>query len=97
MMRRAVKLLGACAAAAVLALAAPGAAQAARGVLIIDGARYGDPAGCYGLGDFVPSRVVNGTDTTAWVWSGAQCDGEVVQAILSGQGAVAHGRSLFIE
>ncbi|MFJ7208731.1 hypothetical protein ACIQWR_35030 [Streptomyces sp. NPDC098789] len=96
-MRRAAKLLGACAAAAVLALAAPGVAQAARGALIIDGARYGDPAGCYGLGDFVPSRVFNGTDATAQIWSGPQCDGDVAQEIPSGRGAVAHGRSLLIE
>ncbi|MFK0236747.1 hypothetical protein [Streptomyces vinaceus] len=95
--RRAVKVMGACAAAAVLALAVPGTAQAAQGVLFIDRAPHQDPSGCFPLGDFAPSEVFNLTDGVAWVWSGPNCDGRVTQAILPGQVTIGHGMSLFIE
>ncbi|MFJ3879208.1 hypothetical protein ACIPW5_17320 [Streptomyces sp. NPDC090077] len=95
--RRTARLLGACAAAAALALATPSTAHAAQGILFIDGAPNGNPSGCFPLGDFAPSEVVNFTDGVAWVWSGPACDGRVVQAILPGQLAIGHGRSLFIE
>lgn len=95
--RRAVKVVGACAAAAVLALAAPGTAQAAQGVLLIDGAAHGDPSGCFPLGDFAPSEVMNYTDSTAWVWSGPNCDGRVTHPVLPGRTAIGHGLSLYIE
>lgn len=95
--RRTAGLLGACAAAAALALATPGTAQAAHGVLFIDGAPKGDPSGCFPLGDFAPSEVVNLTDGVAWVWSGPECDGRVVHSILPGKQAIGHGRSLYIE
>ncbi|MEU9086208.1 hypothetical protein [Streptomyces sp. NPDC048357] len=97
MMRRTARLLGACAAAAMLALATPGTAQAAQGVLFIDGAPNRDPSGCFPLGDFAPSKVSNYTRGTAWVWTGPSCDGEVMQAIFAGQVAIAAGRSLYIE
>ncbi|RKT05839.1 hypothetical protein BX286_3850 [Streptomyces sp. 3211.6] len=96
--RRAGKALGACAAAALLALATPaGAAQAAAGALIIDGTEHEDPSGCYRLGDFAPPKVANLTDETAWVWSGTDCDGQVTQQIDPGVTTTGHGRSLFIE
>ncbi|MFF5701546.1 hypothetical protein ACFY7H_03460 [Streptomyces sp. NPDC012794] len=96
-MRKTARLLGACAAAAVLALAAPGTAQAAQGVLFIDGVRYDDPSGCFPLGDFVPSEVANFTDGVAWVWNGPHCDGRVVHAVHPGRIAIGHGLSLYIE
>ncbi|MFI5666255.1 hypothetical protein [Streptomyces sp. NPDC051704] len=83
--RRVARVLGACAAALTLALAAPGAARAADGVLFIDRAPVHDPSGCYPLGDFVPSEVANFTDETAYVWSGPQCDGRVTSTVLPGQ------------
>lgn len=95
--RRTAGLLGACAAAVALALAVPGTAQAAQGVLFIDGAPNEAPSGCFPLGDFAPSEVVNLTDGVAWVWSGPACDGRVVHPIFPGQLAIGHGRSLFIE
>ncbi|KOU15990.1 hypothetical protein ADK52_34300 [Streptomyces sp. WM6372] len=95
--RRVAKVWGACAAAAVLALAAPGTAQAAQGVLFIDRAPHHDPSGCFPLGDFAPSEVANFTDGVGFVWSGPNCDGRVVHAILPGQIAIGHGLSLFIE
>ncbi|GAA0296298.1 hypothetical protein GCM10010302_38740 [Streptomyces polychromogenes] len=96
--RRAGKAVGACAAAALLALAAPaGTAQAATGTLSIDGTEHEDPSGCYRLGDFAPPKVVNETDGVAWVWSGTDCDGQVTQQIDSGTAAIGRGRSLFIE
>ncbi|RSS52342.1 hypothetical protein EF912_19320 [Streptomyces sp. WAC07061] len=95
--RRAAGLVGACAAAVALALAAPGTAQAAQGVLFIDGAPNEAPSGCFPLGDFAPSEVANFTNGVAWVWDGGNCDGRVVHAILPGRIAIGHGRSLFIE
>ncbi|MFD8025653.1 hypothetical protein ACFXJO_38195 [Streptomyces lavendulae] len=97
MMRGTAKVLGACAAAAVLALTAPGTAQAAQGVLFIDRGAHQDPSGCYPLGDFVPSEVANFTDEVAFVWSGPSCDGRVTHPVLPGQVTVAHGRSIYIQ
>ncbi|MCX5377053.1 hypothetical protein [Streptomyces sp. NBC_00091] len=97
MMRRAARLLGACAAAAMLALATPGTAQAAHGVLFIDQAPNEDPSGCYPLGDFAPSEVANFTNEVAWVWAGPNCDGWVEHPIVPGERAIARGRSLYIE
>ncbi|MFE6839466.1 hypothetical protein ACFVFI_32135 [Streptomyces sp. NPDC057705] len=97
MMRRTAGVLGAWAAAAMLALATPGTAQAAQGVLLIDGAANRNPNGCFPLGDFAPSEVANFTNGTAWVWTGTNCGGEVVHPIFAGQVTIAHGRSLFIE
>ncbi|MFD7612458.1 hypothetical protein [Streptomyces sp. NPDC059828] len=95
--RRALRVLGACAAALALALTAPGTAHAANGVLIIDGARYIAPSGCHPLGDFVPSKVANYTDEVAFVWSGSFCDGRVTAAVMPGRVVrPAPGRSLFI-
>lgn len=96
-MRRLGRVLGACAAAGVLAVAAPGTAQAAQGVLFIGGAPNEDPSGCFPLGDFAPSEVANFTDQVAWVWSGPNCDGHVTHGIVPGQVTIGHGLSLFIE
>ncbi|MET8297189.1 hypothetical protein ABZW02_24490 [Streptomyces sp. NPDC005180] len=96
--RRAGKALGAGAAAALLALATPaGTAQAADGVLSIDGTEHEDPSGCFPLGDFAPPKIANLTDGTAWIWSGPSCDGQVTQQIDPGTSAIGRGRSLYIE
>ncbi|MFE5491716.1 hypothetical protein ACFQ7Z_17470 [Streptomyces virginiae] len=96
--RGAARVLGACTAALALALAAPGSAQAAAGVLFIDRGAIHDPSGCYPLGDFVPSEVGNFTNETAALWLGPSCDGRVTGFVLPGQ--VVHpapGMSLFIQ
>ncbi|MFH7598422.1 hypothetical protein WDV06_25500 [Streptomyces racemochromogenes] len=96
--RRTARALGACAAAALLALATPaGTAQAAEGVLLIDGTEHEDPSGCYRLGDFAPPKIANHTDGTAWVWSGPDCDDQVTQQIDPDTSAIGRGRSLYIE
>ncbi|MCX5409656.1 hypothetical protein OHA37_38085 [Streptomyces sp. NBC_00335] len=96
--RHAARVLGACAAALTLALAAPGTAQAADGVLFIDRSPVHDPSGCYPLGDFVPSEVANLTNETAFVWSGPHCNGQVTGAVLPGELVrPAPGMSLFIQ
>ncbi|MGV9270873.1 hypothetical protein ACWDRR_40270 [Kitasatospora sp. NPDC003701] len=51
--RRTATVLGAWPVAAALAVAVPGTAYAAHGMLIIDGAAHQDPSGCLPLGDFV--------------------------------------------
>lgn len=96
-MRGMAKALGACAAAAVLALTASGTAFAAQGVLFIDRAPHQDPSGCYPLGDFAPSEIANFTNEVAFVWSGPSCDGRVTHPVLPGQVTIGHGRSIFIQ
>ncbi|WP_424215942.1 hypothetical protein ACN20G_27745 (plasmid) [Streptomyces sp. BI20] len=95
---RGARALGACAVALLSVLSTPGSAQAAHGVLRIDGAAHRDPSGCLPLGDFAPSEVINLTDTPAHVWSGPFCDGRVTAVVLPGQALrPAPGMSLFIE
>lgn len=97
MMRSMAKALGACAAAAMLALATPGAAHAAQGVLFIDRVPQHDPSGCYPLGDFAPSEIANFTDEVAWVWSGPFCNGRVTQEVRPGEVTIGHGWSVYIQ
>ncbi|MGW1893371.1 hypothetical protein ACWCP6_24455 [Streptomyces sp. NPDC002004] len=97
MMRRIGTVLGVCAAAAALALAAPGSANAAWGVLIIDGAAHLNPRGCFPLGDFAPPVVINETASVAEVWTGPNCTGQVEWLIHPGE--IYHpraSRSVFI-
>jgi hypothetical protein len=89
------RVLGTCLAAATLALTAAGPAFAARGFLYIDGMAIREPSGCYQLGDFVPSYVVNDTDQVVVVWSGSNCTGTVDYVINPG-GSHHGGRSVFI-
>lgn len=96
-MRRMATVLGACAAAATLALAVPGAAYAAHGFLIIDGMAHYDPSGCFPLGDFVPPVVTNQTDSVVAVWSGPDCTGQVDWLINPGETYRPNGnRSVFV-
>lgn len=95
-MRGMAKTLGACAAAAALALTAAGTAFAAQGVLFIDRAPHHDPSGCYPLGDFAPSEIANFTNEVASVWSGPLCNGRVTQEVHPGEITIGLGRSVFI-
>src|SRR5689334_7550457 len=84
-MRRMAKALGVCTAAATMALTPPGAAYAAHGFLIIDGAAHRNPSGCFPLGDFVQPMVTNRTDAVVEVWSGHDCGGQVTWLIHPGE------------
>lgn len=96
-MRRMTKSLGVCAAAAMVALAIPGSAYAANGLLIIDGVAHRDPSGCYPLGDFVPPVVTNRTDAVVEVWSGYNCEGQVEWLIYPGETYHPNGnKSVFV-
>ncbi|MEU3063840.1 hypothetical protein AB0P12_26420 [Streptomyces subrutilus] len=97
MMRRTTTALGAVAAAAALAFAAPGTAYAAHGFLIVDGTVHHDPGGCYPLGDYAPPVVTNGTDSVVAVWSGTFCTGRVEWLIGPGETYRPNGnRSVFV-
>ncbi|MFF4183474.1 hypothetical protein ACFYZ9_09810 [Streptomyces sp. NPDC001691] len=97
MVRRMIRVLGGCVAAAALVLGAPNAAYAAQGVLIIDGAAHHNPSGCFPLGDFVPSVVTNQTDAIAEVRSGPDCTGQVDWLIYPGETYHPQGsRSVFV-
>ncbi|MGW6055077.1 hypothetical protein [Streptomyces sp. NPDC055189] len=76
--------LGALAAAATLTISVPGSAYAAEGVLIVNGAEYTDPSGCYGS-DWYPSSVTNHTDAIAEVHSGPDCGGPVEWLVYPGE------------
>ncbi|MER5935806.1 hypothetical protein ABT121_00630 [Streptomyces sp. NPDC001928] len=82
--RRMAVALGALAAAATLAVAVPGSAFAAEGVLVINGAEYEDPSGCYAI-DYFPSSVSNHTDAIAEVHSGPDCTGQVEWLVYPGE------------
>ncbi|MFE0255188.1 hypothetical protein [Streptomyces sp. NPDC059010] len=82
--RRMAVALGALAAAATLAVAVPGSAYAAEGVLVINGAAYESPSGCYAV-DWFPSSVSNYTDAIAEVHSGPDCSGPVEWLVYPGE------------
>ncbi|WP_405577687.1 hypothetical protein [Streptomyces sp. NBC_01092] len=82
--RRMAVALGALAAAATLAVAVPGSAYAAEGVLVINGASYEDPSGCYAV-DWYPTSVGNHTDAIAEVHSGPDCTGQVEWLVYPGE------------
>ncbi|MFE2520958.1 hypothetical protein [Streptomyces mirabilis] len=91
------KALGACAAAAAIALTIPNSAYAANGFLVIDGVAHRNPSGCFPLGDFVPPVVANRTDAVAEVWSGPDCTGHVDWLIYAGETYRPNGsRSVFV-
>ena len=94
-MRRIATVLGAALTAGTLALALPGSAYAATGTLVINGVGHKDPSGCYATGSLV-SLVVNQTDRFAYVYSDADCLGEVQQIIQPGVTTVDFGSSIYI-
>ncbi|MFI6422917.1 hypothetical protein ACIBG6_36705 [Streptomyces sp. NPDC050842] len=72
------------AAAALLAVSLPASASAAEGVLVVNGAPYEDPSGCYAV-DWFPSSVTNNTDAIAEVHSGPDCTGQVEWLVYPGE------------
>lgn len=84
MRRRMAMTLGALAACMTLAVAVPGSAYAAEGVLIVNGKEYKDPSGCYSIDRF-PSSVTNHTDAIAEVHSGPDCTGQVEWLVYPGE------------
>ncbi|MFJ2769754.1 hypothetical protein [Streptomyces sp. NPDC087300] len=82
--RRMTTALGALAAAAALALSVPSSAYAAQGVLVVNGAAYEDPSGCYPVDRF-PSAVTNHTDAIAEVHTGPGCTGQVEWLVYPGE------------
>ncbi|MCY0943025.1 hypothetical protein [Streptomyces antarcticus] len=90
-------LAGTAAAAAALALSAPGTAYAAHGILIVDGVSHREPVGCFPLGDFVPPVVSNYTASAVAVWSGPDCSGRVEHFVDPGETYRPNGnRSVFV-
>lgn len=83
-MRNVATTLGTLAATAMLALAVPGSACAAEGVLVVNGAAYENPSGCYAI-DWFPSSVTNHTDAIAEVHSGPDCTGSVEWLVYPGE------------
>ncbi|MFD4657710.1 hypothetical protein ACFWP2_19010 [Kitasatospora sp. NPDC058444] len=93
-MRRRIAAVGMLAAAGVLASAVP--AQAATGVLVVNGVGHQNPArGCYPTG-LSPVVVENLTDARVDVYSAANCQGTVTRQIAAGMSAATVGFSYFV-
>ncbi|MFF7418963.1 hypothetical protein [Streptomyces smyrnaeus] len=74
----------------------PASANAANGYLLIDGKRYVDPSGCYELPQ--DAEVENHTDQPADVYSGGNCEGQVMETIPAGGSSFSDwGYSLRVE
>ncbi|MFI8928711.1 hypothetical protein ACIG3E_13665 [Streptomyces sp. NPDC053474] len=96
-MRRIALALGSLVAAGTLALALPGSALAAEGVLIVGGVEYVDPEGCYDT-DIRPLTVDNHTDEVALVFSGPDCTGALLALVAPGESAVFEfGTSVYVD
>ncbi|WP_461000639.1 hypothetical protein [Streptomonospora sediminis] len=83
-------ILAGLAAAAALAVLPAAPANAATGVLTINGTDRVDPAGCHTL-DAGPYKVANRTDATVFIVSGRDCTGEVRGVLLPGQTGTGQG------
>ncbi|MEV7186256.1 hypothetical protein [Kitasatospora sp. NPDC093102] len=92
-MRRRIAGVGMLAVAGVLALAVP--AQAATGVLVVNGVPRENPQrGCYATSS--PVSIRNFTDSTVLVHAAANCQGPVTAEVAPGSSARAMGTSYFV-
>ncbi|MGP4004061.1 hypothetical protein [Streptomyces sp. 8N706] len=95
-MRRIATTLGMLAAAGLLALAVPQTALAAWGVLTVNGEAYVNPHGCYPLQGF-SSGIGNDMDQLAYVFTGADCSGELDSVVHPGQYGLSElGNSVYV-
>ncbi|MCQ4211347.1 hypothetical protein [Streptomyces longispororuber] len=83
-LRRITTVVGTLAASALVAVSVSTSAFAAEGVLVINGAEYADPSGCYSV-DWFPTSVTNQTDAIAEVHSGPGCSGSVEWLVYPGE------------
>ncbi|WP_062208228.1 hypothetical protein [Streptomyces sp. NBRC 109706] len=96
-MRTTVTTLGTLAAAALLAVAGTTSAQAAQGVLTVNGVDHVNPSGCIAVsGEADYFTVANGTDTTARIHSGPDCSGGLTNVVGRGNIQEVYGASVFI-
>ncbi|MGX4734157.1 hypothetical protein [Kitasatospora sp. CB02891] len=92
-MRRRLTGIGLLAAAGVLALSTP--AQAATGLLVVNGvAHHNPPRGCYSTTS--PVTVENFTDSAVLVHAAANCQGPVTAEVDPGKSAKTFGVSYFV-
>ncbi|UED84880.1 hypothetical protein [Streptomyces profundus] len=96
-MRTTITALSSLAAAALLTVAGATSAQAAEGVLTIDGVERENPSGCYPVSD-APDyfTVANDTNVGARVHSGANCSGGLTNLVGPGSVQEIYGASVFI-
>ncbi|MFH8384504.1 hypothetical protein ACH4E7_26780 [Kitasatospora sp. NPDC018058] len=92
-MRRRVAAVGLLATASVFALAVP--AQAATGVLIVNGVPHENPQrGCYATSS--PVSLQNRTHSMVLVHAAANCQGPVTAEVDPGHSASTFGASYFV-
>ncbi|MEO3872762.1 hypothetical protein ABGB18_28440 [Nonomuraea sp. B12E4] len=95
-MSRIVSALGAVVAAGMLITAAPTAAHAANGVLLINGEIFIDPSGCY-PSDRWPLEVRNHTDQVALIFDTPDCTGSSPELVFPDQSTISEfGSSVYI-
>lgn len=96
-MRRIALTVGSLLAAGMLAVATPGSAVAAEGVLVVGGVEYADPHGCYDT-DQRPLTVGNHTDEIALVFSGPDCTGALLELVPPDTSTVSEfGSSVYVD
>ncbi|MFD9909592.1 hypothetical protein [Streptomyces sp. NPDC059063] len=96
-MRRIALTAGSLMAAAMLALAVPGSAVAADGVLVINGMAYEDPSGCYDSHRW-PLSVGNYTNQVVFILSEPGCSGEVLELVNPDEQTVSElGASVYVD
>lgn len=70
-------------------------ANAAQGVLVINGMAHPNPSGCY-EGRFQPLHIGNHTNQFAYVFAGPGCGGRPISAVPPGRTEVKEGLSVLI-
>ncbi|MFF7359108.1 MULTISPECIES: hypothetical protein [Streptomyces] len=92
-MRRYIAAIGTLAAAAMVALAVP--AQAATGLLVVNGVPHQNPPrGCYATSS--PVSIQNYTYAPVLVHAASNCQGPVTAEVDPGQSANTFGASYFV-
>ncbi|MFJ2866954.1 hypothetical protein [Kitasatospora sp. NPDC087314] len=92
-MHRRIAALGMLAATGVIALAVP--AQAATGLLVVNGVPHENPArGCYATSS--PVSVQNHTNSMVLVHAAANCQGPVTAEVEPGRSTTTFGASYFV-
>jgi hypothetical protein len=95
-MRRIALSAGVLAAAMMTGLSGTGSADAASGVLVINGQQYQNPQGCYSS-NVSPLSVSNHTDAFAYIYTSSDCTGSPVLALYDDSTVSPFGRSVAID
>ena len=94
-MRRTALTIAGLATAGLCTFSLTHSADAAQGVLEVNGTAHPNPSGCY-EGKTRPLRIANHTNQFAFVFAGPGCEGRPVSAVPPGRSEVKEGMSVLI-